>query len=506
MQLLHNRYLHFLFIAILYILTNGYLFNTGDQAEHLPQLYQKLNPELYPCDFFLTYYNQTFTVRFYFVNFMYALAQLFGVELSCFLVYIICVYWAVAGVYFLLNCFTDNTAHIWMGVYFYLFFARYFVIGGNYFQDDMLVGSSIAEVMCVWAFVLLFRNKIYYAALLAGIASLFQPLIGLHVAFIMGGALLIKQIKLKEWNVKTVWELLGFTAIYFAIAAFVLLPIALKQSDSTGNNEEANKILYEYRGALHYLPQLFPVKDYILMVGFLLAAIVVIYYSAIKNKQLLLMVIGFTITCTLLFAVYLLINPYSNLGKLQWFKTSVWLNLLAAVCVIGILQFKSITFGKPLLVAGIVCICCLSGYKGFKNYSQNKLPFCNTSELTLAHEWILNNTPVDCIVLAPPNDYSFSCEAKRSMPVNYKAIVHEAPYLLQWKAGMEKYYGVDFAHLEKLNCLPAAVNGFYKINFSNYGNKEIDYVMLAKQKIPAGFYDAKQICFSNKEYMVLKMK
>ncbi len=506
MQLINNRYLHFIFTTILYILTNGYLFNTGDQAEHLPQLYQKLNPELYPHDSFLTYYNQTFTVRFYFVNFMYALSQLFSVEVSCFLVYVICVYMAIAGVYFLFISFTDNVVHAWVGVYFYLFFARYFVIGGNYFQDNMLVGSSIAEVLCVWAFVLLFRTKIYYAALLAGIASLFQPLIGLHVAFIMGGTLLIKHIKLKELKGKTMLKLLGFTVIYFAIAAFVLLPIGLKQSGSAADNAEANKILYEYRGALHYLPQLFPARDYFLMVAFMLVALVVIYYSTIKNKEPLLIIIGFTLMCTLLFAAYLLVNPYSNLGKLQWFKTSVWINLLAAMFILGVLQFKFIPFGKPLLVAGIVCICSWAGLKGFKNYGQHKLPFCNGSELTIAHEWILNNTPVDCMVLTPPNDYSFSCEAKRSMPVNYKAIVHEAAYLLQWKADMEKYYGVDFTRLEKLNCLPEAVKEFYKINFNDYSNREIDYVMVAKQQIPAGYYNAKQICYSNKEYMVLKMK
>jgi hypothetical protein len=47
------NYLYFFIVAIAYIFCNGYLFNTGDQAEHLPQVYQKLNPELYPNDFFL---------------------------------------------------------------------------------------------------------------------------------------------------------------------------------------------------------------------------------------------------------------------------------------------------------------------------------------------------------------------------------------------------------------------------------------------------------------------
>ncbi len=45
--------------------------------------------------------------------------------------------------------------------------------------------------------------------------------------------------------------------------------------------------------------------------------------------------------------------------------------------------------------------------------------------------------------ITDPSDDSFSCEAQRSMPVNYKAVVHDANYMLQWFERMKTYYAVS---------------------------------------------------------------
>jgi hypothetical protein len=110
------------------------------------------------------------------------------------------------------------------------------------------------------------------------------------------------------------------------------------------------------------------------------------------------------------------------------------------------------------------------------------------------------------LFLPPPNDYSFNCEAKRSTAINYKAIVHETNYLIAWKNGMEKYYEMDFTKIEKLDCLPSAVRGFYKIDFSNYPYHEIDYVLLAKSARTKTKYNQEQVCYENNDYVVLNLK
>jgi hypothetical protein len=130
----------------------------------------------------------------------------------------------------------------------------------------------------------------------------------------------------------------------------------------------------------------------------------------------------------------------------------------------------------------------------------------NKSVSTQTHEWIKANTPINALFLAPPNDYSFNCEAQRSTAINYKAIVHETQYLLDWKLAMEKYYNMDFTKIERLDCLPAAVRGFNKIDFTKYPHENIDYILVSKQPRLNTNYNQTQVCYENEEYVVLKKK
>jgi hypothetical protein len=130
----------------------------------------------------------------------------------------------------------------------------------------------------------------------------------------------------------------------------------------------------------------------------------------------------------------------------------------------------------------------------------------NQSISTQTHEWIKENTPINALFLAPPNDYSFNCEAQRSTAANYKAIVHETKYLTNWKLAMEKYYKMDFTKIERLDCLPSAVREFYKIDFTKYPYKEINYILVSKQPRVNANYNQNQVCYENEEYVVLKIK
>jgi hypothetical protein len=136
----------------------------------------------------------------------------------------------------------------------------------------------------------------------------------------------------------------------------------------------------------------------------------------------------------------------------------------------------------------------------------NNIQINNQNISTQTHEWIKNNTPINALFLTPPNDYSFNCEAQRGTPVNYKAIVHETNYLMSWKQAMEKYYNMDFTKVENLDCLPSAVRGFYKIDFTKYPYKEIDYILLAKYPRMNANFNQSQVCYENEEFVVLKMK
>lgn len=488
-------------LTIAYMLCNGYLFNTGDQAEHLPQVYQKLNPTLYPKDFFLNYYNNTFTVRYYFVWLVYLPSLLIGVFTTCLLLYIICLYASIAGIYFLFNHFYNHNTKTWLGVILYLFFFRNFTVGGNYIQDNMLVGSSLAEALCTWAFVTNFKNKYFVSGLFCGIAALFQPLIGMQVALIIGIHIIYQQIINRQLNLKNI---LLFGLSFLLLALFILTPVFLIQAQSNALNQiEANNILFEYRGALHYLPQLFPIKDYLLLGLFTSLSIGILMFK-IKTERTQFMSIIFSIVIIcIVVAVILYINPNSNIGKIQWYKTTVWLGLFCSIVIVKIVPD---TFLKFTSIFSYAIISLFIALMTFENYKDNNYSLNRFNSLAYTHNWIKENTPVNSMFLAPPNDYSFNCEAQRSTAINYKAIVHETNYLIAWRKAMEKYYEMNFTKMEKLDCLPTAVRGFYRIDFSNYPYHEIDFVLLAKSARIKTKYNQEQVCYENNDYVVLKLK
>ncbi len=503
MKLFKSKYFIFLLISIAYILCNGYLFNTGDQAEHLPQIYQKLNPQLYSNDFFLNYYNQTFTVRYYFVYFVYGFSLIFGVKASCLFIYFVCLYAAIAGFYELANYFYNNQLKSFLAVVSYLFLFRHFTIGGNYFQDNMLVGSSLAEVFCSWAFVYLFKNKYFFSGILCGLAALFQPLIGMQVASIIGIVLLVNLLLVKQNNI-SLKNVFTYALAFISIALFIFIPVFLTQLNANNANQmEANKILFEYRGALHYLPQLFPLKDYIFTFFFVLVALVALQYFTIKEKSIFITIISVIIILCVIFTLILFLNPVNNLGKIQWYKTTVWLGIFCSILCVNFIPIKYI---KSISISIFSFTFIYVIFISVTYFKSGYIQINNQSISTQTHEWIKENTPTNALFLAPPNDYSFNCEAQRSTATNYKAIVHETKYLLDWKLAMEKYYKMDFTKIERLDCLPAAVRGFYKIDFTKYPYKEIDYILVSKYPRMKANYNQTQICYENDEYVVLKMK
>ncbi len=503
MKLLKSKYFIFLLIVFAYILCNGYLFNTGDQAEHLPQIYQKLNPQLYPNDFFLNYYNQTFTVRYYFVNLVVGFSLILGVKASCLIIYFVCLYAAIVGFYELVNYYYSNHLKSWLLVVTYLFVFRHFTVGGNYFQDNMLVGSSLAEAFCIWAFVYLFKNNYLLSGILCGLAALFQPLIGLQVASIIGTVLLVNLLLVKQNNI-TFKNVCTYALAFISIALFIFIPVFLSQlNNNNANQVEANKILFEYRGALHYLPQLFPLKDYIFTAFFVLFSLVALQYFTKNDKSIFITIISVIIILCIIFTMVLFLNPTNNLGKIQWYKTTVWLGIFCSILCVNFIPIK---FIKSISIGLFSFTFLYVVFISVTYFNSGYIQINNKSISTQTHEWIKANTPINALFLAPPNDYSFNCEAQRSTAANYKAIVHETKYLLDWKLAMEKYYNMDFTKIERLDCLPAAVRGFYKIDFTKYPYKEIDYILVSKYPRMKANYNQNQICYENEEYVVLKMK
>jgi hypothetical protein len=90
--------------------------------------------------------------------------------------------------------------------------------------------------------------------------------------------------------------------------------------------------------------------------------------------------------------------------------------------------------------------------------SRYKTTFYADSDLGRMHRWIRENTPIDAVFLPCPDDDSFLCEAARSIPVGYKAIIHNKAFMLDWYERMQSVYDVSMIPGQcKQDVLPRAL-------------------------------------------------
>ncbi len=464
-------WLYALALAATAMLFQGYQFNTGDQAEHLPQVYRLFDPELFHGDFFLTLYDQTFTVRAYWVWLVYCFSVVFGVKVSCFMLHLFCLWlisycWINIGRYL-----TGYVAAGILGTFLSLTIFNAFTVGGNTLAGPLFIGSLPAESLAslgVWYYL---QQKYSRAFIWLGLATWFQALVGLQWFVILC------LTNLKEFKLQHIKQIVIYGLLYLVAAAPMLAPILAKQFLAVQEYDKAMyyQLLYVNRNFLHYLPSLFPQVDY-----FKLGLLITLCFVLLKTnkafvlhtcKRWIIIIIG---GC-LLYALLLENAQVMGIGKLQWFKTTVWLNMccnfIMASAIVQSRWFKqtwieSKSFKALTAVFAFACFLFIltSGYFPSDKLNKRYAVWNNPStDLQLMHAWINNQLPKEALVLVPPDDDAFACEAKRPTPANFKAVVHEPFYFMAWKKSMETYYNINFSTMPYQSVLPAAKENYGKI-------------------------------------------
>jgi hypothetical protein len=167
----------------------------------------------------------------------------------------------------------------------------------------------------------------------------------------------------------------------------------------------------------------------------------------------------------------------AQMGKTQWFKVTVWIGAFSSIMLAGMLGqmlsgFMSLfSLRKAMLPCSIlVTSLLLVGMMNSKYLPDNlqgkyMVGSRNYSDLEKMHQWIEKNTDKDVSILVSPDNNAFSCQAKRSMPIHFQAIIHEPFFMLPWYADYKEIYGVSVENLEGIDARKAAVE---KYNSRNY--------------------------------------
>ncbi len=502
-----------LFITVVFIAIHGYLFNCSDQEEHLPQVYKLLDNSLYKGDYVVENLVSDFSIRFFYVRVVYFFSLFLPVSAVCFLLYLtlttVSVYFAIRlAVFFLSN---DAASVIIISVVFLLL--NNFTVGGNNIHDNILTCTVFANAGCFAAWYYFFKKNYYTAFASAGAASLFQVLMGLHVFVLMLMLLMIFE------NQKRYIKLLLSFGIYLLFAAPMLLPILYRQFliKSDVPDELFYYTLYVFRNPHHYLPGYFSVNDYLKSAVLLATAgISALILKPFWKKDFFAITV-FIISGMIGYYFLMEIFEMHVVGKLQWFKTSVWLTFFCCIACgswithIPFLNkwFSIRRFWNLILIFSFTLLLLLLNTKylplGNRQYNYHAGNFKST-HLSKMHEWIKTHTEKDALFITLPDDDSFLCEAKRPLIVAYKAVIHEPWFMVQWYLDFLNAYKVT----DEINWLPKhviqnALENYYSTNNYNYllqhhVKYRVDDITKCKYKNELG-----KVVFKSGNYVLTKL-
>ena len=341
------------------------------------------------------------------------------------------------------------------------------------------ISSTIAKGISAFALLQFIRSKYLFASIVLGVATLFQPLVGLQLFLLLGAILLLFRRNLKE----TVVFGLGF----IAVASFILVPTFARQfaESAVYDQDLYYEILYRFRNHHHYLPSLFPITHYVKFLFLTMIGVEVYAFTKPSDRGFFVPFVALGLLGMLVYAVGLEFLHIQALGKLQWFKVSVWIAALSSIMLAGFVGpllsgFLPLTKARHYLFPFsfflfLLLALAITNSKFLPEQFQHKYLVGNRnySDLEKMHFWIEANTAKDVRLLVSPDDNAFPCQAKRSMPIHFQAIIHEPFFMLPWYDDFKEIYGVSIENMEGIDARAQAVNLYQTRNYR--GSRYIDY-------------------------------
>lgn len=431
---------------LIYFIRFGYGYGSSDQDELLPFLLHRLNPQLFTEDWFVQLQASSFNIRLYPVLLLQGLAILMPVWTAVLVTYVVSWQAIALAIYALVQEIVHNRIAASLAVPVVLVLTPQWTLGGNDLVHSMLVPSMMAWALVLWAAVFFLRKRWLPAALLLGLGTWMQALVGLQMA-----GILVLQALLDPEKRKT-GVLLG--AVYALIALPSLGPILYQQLFSTMDLPVREPSLFyivaQFRNPHHYLPSSFPLRSFVRFGVLAAAGIAALFYL---HHQLRRDAHRFILSSLLIVAALLLVgvvftevHPSLFVAKLQLFMTTVFARILLVALICGAIisllplglrnvidrilghkaRLTGLVIGAVLAVAGALWL--VKGPPALQTSDE----YCSEPGLGAVEAWVRDNTPTDAVFAIPPSVSSFRFRAQRAVFVNFKAFPYDDAEMYTW--------------------------------------------------------------------------
>ncbi len=464
---------------ILLLFRHGYVFGSGDQSEMLPYAKYLADNSLYTKDFYI----QSIAAFVPNERLIFSKGLSFFVDYLpelTFAVHSIATIFLILGLYRLAQIWLTTESVRWIAALAPIFILYNINLGGNELYYNSLTPSYLAQVVGLWAFVLIFNGYIDRSYLLICLATYIHPLIGIQLWLIV--VLIDVFFKCTEEEYETWTTIILINIGYLLTAGFYVFRI--KNGYDAGNiSNETFLNIIEFRAPHHYFPNYFPLLGW-----FILMPLFFIYY--IVGEPLLRLLLALILGGCVVYTFGVLVMESPTIMSVQWFSTTIWLKTFSIMICIGLIEsffLEKKGRAKWLIDAWfltflVACsfmslIFMTPQYRLFKNKNYDFLTteLIKTPDVNIALK-AKELTPRDALFLIPSDVSSFRYWSERSIFIDYKAINHRQTVFGEWYKRIQNVYKISLDDRLRNADLPYLANE----NFKQL--KENDFLQFAQNQ------------------------
>ena len=441
----------------LYLFRFGYAYGFSDQDEFLPYLMHLLDASLFTQDWFVGTQLSSFSIRAYFVYLLFIPAKIFSIPIAVGFLYVVSWFATASGIYALALHLSKNRIAAITSVALALVMTPFWTLGGNDMVHSMLVPSMLGWSLGIWAIVFFANNRMIYSALLLGLATLFQALVGLQLGLVLGAVMIMQFIAKKDRSIKDIY---AFSVVYLACASPALIPLFYQQLNpvSPGIYQMTGApslfyIMAEFRNPHHYLFHSFDIVRVSQFAILSVLGLASLFFCAKRIKTFPSYLVTSLLSVIVLICVlaYFGTETYANLtiAKLQLFKLTVFAKVLLIIAICAALvtfipnryqsYIERFFWGYPARFTVIYLIVYTLLIIGQSHRYQSKIyPFSAQNDpLNVIYEWVQINTPKSSVFAVPPSWSGFRTSARRGIIINHKAFPYKDEDIVKWYMRLE---------------------------------------------------------------------
>jgi hypothetical protein len=420
-----------------------YSWGSGDQDEFVPYLLHLLDDRLLSEDWFVGTQTSQIGVRTFFVWFLRALCAVLPPHLAVAALFVASWVAIAIGIDRLVRVVGGGSLASAAAIIVALCLTPKWTLGGNDLVYTMLVPEMVAWAWALPALLCFFRRRYAIAGVLLGVASWFQPLVGVLLAGMLALSVILEKQNRNGWR-----HAIALSSVAAVLALPILIPIGLQSLAGDAAADTSPSILFiltQFRAPHHYLPSSFSPGSWA-RVGLLVGVAVALAFLRGRRSQTPPQpapVIILSVIASMCLASWFMteVIPVEIVVKLQVFKLTVIGKLLLIILIAT--YAESLIYSRTRvrdsrgqwIVAGASTAIFMASIVGAIWPGTADVLYARLwSEHTESglYAWARDSTPSNALFAVPPSNSSLRSRGQRAIVVNYAAVPFAADDMIEW--------------------------------------------------------------------------